>query len=139
VGFLARGKNLQELFAAAASALCEYGWQVNTVTPSETVRLRVRAATMEDLLFTWLSEVLFLADAEQWIFKNFKVSAVEQTMPSRDTQKGPPLWQIDGQAQGERFADKRHRARTYIKAVTYHQLSVKETKAGWQATVYLDV
>ncbi|MGH8459275.1 MAG: archease [Nevskiales bacterium] len=44
-----------------------------------------------------------------------------------------------GEARGEKFSKKRHRSRTYIKAVTYHQLSVKQSPAGWRATVFLDV
>jgi SHS2 domain-containing protein len=40
---------------------------------------------------------------------------------------------------GGKFDKARHRAGTYIKAVTYHQLSVKKTGEGWKATVYLDV
>ena len=49
------------------------------------------------------------------------------------------LWEIRGVARGEKFTKRRHRARTYIKAVTYHQLAVRQTSAGWSATVYLDV
>jgi SHS2 domain-containing protein len=42
-------------------------------------------------------------------------------------------------AHGEKYDKARHRAGTYIKAVTYHQLSVQRTPEGWKATVYLDV
>jgi len=135
VGFGARGKSLPDLFAAAALAVCDYGWELDLVKAPEAITLRVRAATLEDLLYSWLSEVLFLTDAEGWVFKSFRVAKVEQT-PGRE---GKGLWEAVGQARGEHFDKERHRARTYIKAVTYHQLSVKQTRAGWQATVYLDV
>ena len=72
VGFLARGKTLEELFANAALALCDYGWDLSTVRVRESVAVRVRAATLEDLLFSWLSEILFLTDAEKRVFKEFK-------------------------------------------------------------------
>lgn len=141
VGFEARGKTLPELFASAAEAMCDCGWELDTVEPSETVTLRARAATLDDLLFSWLSEVLFLSDAEGWVFKSVTVNRVEETLaaPPRAASGGRPLWKVDGQARGEQFDRNRHRARTYIKAVTYHQLSVKKVRDGWQATVYLDV
>ncbi|HKZ52658.1 MAG TPA: archease [Candidatus Acidoferrales bacterium] len=135
VGFAAHGRTLPQVFSAAALALCDYGWELNLVKTSEAITLRVRAATLEDLLYSWLSEVLFLTDAEGWVFKSFRVDKVEQT-PGRE---GQALWEAVGQAQGEHFDQERHRARTYIKAVTYHQLAVTQTRSGWQATVYLDV
>lgn len=131
VGFLARGKTLEALFASAALAMCDYGWDLDTVKAREAVEIRARAATLEDLLYSWLSEVLFLADAERWVFKKFSVEAV--------TQPGSELWEVRATARGEHFSKRRHRARTYIKAVTYHQLAVQQTPQGWQATAYLDV
>ncbi len=137
IGFLARGTDLTELFANAAAAMCEYGWELKNVKPAENIDLRVRAATLEDLLFSWLSEILFLTDAEQWVFRSFDVDKVEQ--PPAAGAEGTRSWEIVGRAHGERFEPGRHRSRTYIKAVTYHQLSVQQTPDGWQATVYLDV
>ncbi len=147
VGFIARGKTLEELFAQAALALCNYGWDLSKVRARESVTVRVRAATLEDLLFSWLSEILYLTDAEKRVFKHFKVEAVEETKETRSlTAEVRTLWEIRGEARGERFLKSRHRTRTYIKAVTYHQLEVKPAAAGWprrrrgwQATVYIDV
>jgi len=137
VGFVARGKDLPELLARAALALCDYGWELSRVKPAEEIHLRVRAATLEDLLFAWLSEVLYLADAEGWVFKRFAVERVEQRRrPGVDQ---TPLWEIQGVGRGEKFQQGRHRARTYVKAVTYHQLAVQKTRRGWQARVFLDV
>ncbi|MFQ5723279.1 MAG: archease [Terriglobia bacterium] len=134
VGFRARGQTLAELFAAAALALCDYGWDLETVRARQTIELRVRAASLEDLLYSWLSEVLFLTDAEGWVFKRFAVSRVAKSGSGQRE-----LWEVQGVGRGERFDTKRHRARTYIKAVTYHQLAVEQKRGGWQATVYLDV
>lgn len=133
VGFIARGRTLEKLFAAAALALCSYGWVLGRVRARERVQIRARAATLEDLLYSWLSEVLFLADAERWVFKKFGVERVTgASAPQR-------RWEVRATARGERFDKRRHRARTYIKAVTYHQLSVQQKDGVWLATVYLDV
>lgn len=142
VGFLARGRTLAELFAAAAQAMCDFGWELDRVEPQETVEIRARAGTVEDLLYSWLSEVLFLSDAEGWVFKRFAVAQVSPpaaAAPGRPRQQPPQLWEVRGQGQGERFRRGHHKARTYVKAVTYHQLSVQQRPEGWQATAYLDV
>ncbi len=140
VGFLARGKTLEKVFEAAALALCDYGWELARVRARKKLDIRAHAATLEDLMFIWLSEILYETDAAHWVFKEFEVERVAQ--PGAGNGKKPDLgllWEIQGVARGEKFTKKRHRARTYIKAVTYHQLAVKQDRAGWSATVYLDV
>ncbi len=194
VGFVALGKTLPETLAAAAQALCDFGWELRNVQPHRQVEIRARAATLEDLLYSWLSEILFLTDAEQWVFRRFQVHEVreqsekekegterltaetqsarrksdhartgivatefptEPTGPSGRALGQKPraeafrtspglgesqgAWEIRATAQGEKFNPARHCSRTYIKAVTYHQLSIKKTPRGWQATVFLDV
>ncbi|MFQ5777749.1 MAG: archease [Terriglobia bacterium] len=136
VGFVAHGKSLADAFVAAAEAMCDCGWESKGVRARETIDIGVRAATVEDLLFSWLSELLFLSDAERWVFKSFSISRLNA--PPKERAPAAP-WSLEAQARGERFNARRHRARTYIKAVTYHQLAVKQKKQGWQATVYLDV
>ena len=138
VGFLARGKTLEKVFEAAALALCDCGWELARVRARKKLDITAHAATLEDLMFIWLSEILYETDAAHWVFKNFRVTSVAQSGAGNGAQPGL-LWEIRGVARGEKFTKKRHRARTYIKAVTYHQLAVKQTADAWQATVYLDV
>jgi len=142
VGFLARGHTLTELFESAAAAVLDYGWELDTVRERDQVNLLARAATLEDLLFSWLAELVYLADAEHWVFKRVHVRQLEPPHASPSEGAPPahkPAWEVRGAAFGERFDKARHRARTYIKAVTYHQLAVEESPDGWQATVFLDV
>lgn len=139
VGFIVRGKDLPALFVNAALALSDYGWELKNVKATDEIHLRVRAASLEDLLFSWLSDILFLTDAEAWVFKRFTVKRVAQSRTGRKAGQPAGLWEIIAVARGEKFVEGRHQARTYIKAVTYHQLEVKKTARGWQARVYIDV
>ncbi len=137
VGFVARGEHLSDLFESAAAAVLDYGWELDSVREREQVDIRARAATLEDLLFSWLAELVYLADAEHWVFK--RVSVIHLEPPHVSAPEGKALWEIRGRGHGERFDKARHHARTYIKAVTYHQLEINESPEGWQATVFLDV
>lgn len=165
VGFAARGGTLAECFEAAADALADFGWEIGAVEPREPVPVRLREATLEDLLFSWLSEILYLTDAEQWVFRRFEVKRIageestaetpfdsasayaEATADRQDRQRAQrkkeeesePFWELEATAWGEKFDETRHKPRTYIKAATYHQLSVAKTPGGWEATVYIDV
>lgn len=137
VGFRARGRSLRELFANAARALLDYGWDLKTVRARQRVTLRAAGHDRESLLYNWLSEILSRADAEGWAFKRVTVNRFNE---ERETAEGQgTTYEVQGTARGERFLRGRHRARTYIKAVTYHQLAVRKTRDAWRATVYLDV
>lgn len=132
VGFRARGRRLEELFANAAQALVECGWELEPIRVRRAVPVRAEGHDLESLLYNWLSEILSLMDAEDWVFKEFRVARVKLA-------DGEASGEVRGVGRGERFEPARHRGRTYVKAVTYHQLAVQKTRDGWQATVYLDV
>ncbi|MFQ5818036.1 MAG: archease [Terriglobia bacterium] len=137
VGFVARGRTLAQLFAHAARAMLDYGWDLSTVRARKKVRVSVAGHDLESLLYNWLAEILSRADAENWIFKTVTVNRVT-AQGTRHKVQGTE-YQVQGTAAGEPFLRARHRARTYIKAVTYHQLAVQQTPGGFEATVFLDV
>ncbi len=134
VGFLAYGATLEELFANAALAQFSLGCELVGVEEREQRELEASGTDLEALLFSWLAEILAVADAEQLVFR--RVEVTEVTPPGHKTRAAG---RARGVAHGERFDKLRHRASTYIKAVTYHQLRVEQTSAGWRAQVYLDV
>ncbi len=132
MGFLAYGATLEELFANAALAMLSLACELPGVEERERRELEAGGADNEALLFSWLAEILAIADAEQFVFRRVAVTALA---PAEAGGAG----RVCGIAYGEKFAKARHRAGTYIKAVTYHQLGVEQTAEGWRAQVYLDV
>ena len=126
VGFVAYGATLEELFANAALAMLSLGCELSGVEEKLSRAIEVSAADLESLLYAWLAEILGIADGEQLVFCRAEVSALGDD-------------RVSGIVHGERFDKARHRAGTYIKAVTMHQLRVEKTAEGWRAQVYLDV
>lgn len=122
VGFRVRGATLPELFENAARALMSF----TTGQSAPEVR-RVAEVTGEDyeaLLVAWLNEVLYLFDSGELAPAEFQVLSLE---PGRLTAA------VTGRPRGAESW------RLIVKAVTYHQIEVKEAVGGWEATVYLDV
>ena len=126
VGFLAWGATRKELYQNAALAMLSLACEPDSI--KERIRRRVGAAgaDAESLLYAWLAEILAIADAEQLVFRRVEVTALDEQ-------------HVRGTAHGEKFDKTRHRAGTYIKAVTLHQFGIEKTADGWRATVYLDV
>ncbi len=126
VGFLAYGATLEELFTNAALAMLSLGCELAGIQERERRELAATGADLEALLYAWLAEILAIADAESLVFRRVEVT---ERVPGH----------LRGIAYGEKFDKARHRAGTYIKAVTYHQLRVEQTPEGWRAQVFLDV
>jgi len=48
-------------------------------------------------------------------------------------------WSLSGVVAGEPFELSHHGLKTLLKAVTYHQLSVRRDRDGWAARVIFDI
>jgi SHS2 domain-containing protein len=88
--------------------------------------VKAEGSDPQDLLVNWLSEILYLHDAEGWLFHEFNVQELRDNT-------------ITATARGERFDRARHQAKLLVKAVTYHQLALEQTPQGWGARVYVDI
>lgn len=83
----------------------------------------MEGGSMEDLLYNFLSELLFIFDAKRLALSEFHV-----TMRAGG---------LDCRALGERFDQERHSPKQEIKAVTYHMLQVNESEPS--VTILFDV
>jgi len=126
VGFEAHGATREEVFAHAARALFYLIVELESVLPRQEKTLRVEGRDPPDLLVNWLSELLYLHDAEGWLFRDFELRALADTS-------------LIAIARGERIDRARHRLKLLVKAITYHQLALEQTPQGWQAQVYVDI
>jgi protein archease len=126
IGFEAFGASRGELFANAACALIDLEVDLNTIRPSRELTVRAEGSAWPDLLVNWLSEILYLNDAEGWLFRDFSVLELGEKV-------------ITATARGEKFDRARHQVKVLVKAVTYHQLALEETPQGWRAQVYVDI
>ena len=132
VGFLAYGRTLAELFENAALALCALACAPERIEERLEREIAAQAADPESLLYTWLAEILAVADAERLVFRRAKVSSL------REQASGKP-GEVHGILFGEKFDRARHAAGTYIKAVTLHQFALERTAERFRARVYLDL
>lgn len=126
IGFEAFGATRKEVFANAACALMHLMVDLEAIAPRDQLPLRAEASDMPSLLVNWLSEILYLFDAEGWLFRDFEVDELTEHS-------------LAAIARGEKFDRGRHQVKLLVKAVTYHQLDLRETAEGWRAQVYVDI
>jgi len=126
VGVRVFGRTVEEVFVNAAYALFDQWTDLRKVRGKISQEISIQGADREDLLIRWLGELLFLGESRGVLFKEFKISRLDSTS-------------LKAVARGETFDPSRHRFKTEIKAITYHQVEVKEVDGKWEGRIIFDV
>lgn len=126
VGVRARGASQAELFENAAAGMLEIAYETAGVAEREQKRVAVQAGDREALLIRFLEELVWLVDGEGWLPRRVAAEEIGDAG-------------LCALAFGEPRDPARHNIRMIIKAVTYHQLAVREAGGGWEAEVYFDI
>jgi len=126
LGIRVNGKNLPELFENTALALFDIMTDIARVKPREKYTLEITADNLEELMNNWLTKLLREYIFNQRLLSRFKILKI--------TPQG-----VKAIAKGETYNPEHHKILKEIKAVTFHNLSVKQLANGWQAEVIFDV
>lgn len=129
VGYRAYGKTLNEAFENAALAMFDVMTDASKIKLETKKEVQIESEDSLALLYDWLSELIFLHDAENLIFSRFKVEI---------TQKKEDQYLLKGLVWGEAFNLQKHESREDVKAVTFHHMKIKEEFDGWMVQVILD-
>jgi len=84
--------------------------------------VEVQGSDSESLLVNWLNELLYLHETEQQVYTDFDIQELTSTCLKATV-----------------FGGETQEVQLIIKAATYHNLSIRQTKSGYQATVVFDV
>ena len=130
IAFEATGRDLPELFTAAADATINVMIDnLDAIESRETRQIELSSDKIDMLLFDFLQELIYFKDASRLLLR------------AREThidQKGETYF-LKAKVAGERLDDTRHQQRADVKAVTLHGFSVEKQDSGWKARVLLDI
>jgi len=126
LGIEARGATPAEAFEQAACGLIAVILDPATVVKNEMRSIEVEAADIGQLLVRWLSELLYLYDAKHFIAGSIRIEQLG------DRSLRASVW-------GEQYRPPRAGTRCDVKAVTYHQLSLRSDTDGTVLRVFLDI
>lgn len=129
--FEAHGDTPSELFRAAAQAVIETMVDPRTVLPTLTRTVVRRDRSLEELLFDWLADIVYLKDAEALVFQRADCAVTHEPADGE--------WRLEGTLAGEPIAPARHGLRADVKAITKHRYAVRQDDRGWTATVVMDI
>jgi SHS2 domain-containing protein len=124
----AYGKNLNELFENAALAIFELSAELKSVGDKEKIDVEIEHKNLDNLLYDFLSEILFLKDSKYIVFRKVKV----------DIKEGKPN-KLKATLFGEGIDSKKQKLENDIKAITMHMFELKKLAKGWKARVVVDI
>ena len=115
IGLVAHGDSLSEAFASAGYGLFSIMADLRKVKEIESRAVEVKAENLEDLLYSWLNDLIFLFDTEGLLLKRFDVTDFSEN-------------QLKATVYGEKYDPSRHYIKVGVKAATYHRLEVDREK-----------
>jgi SHS2 domain-containing protein len=132
-GVKAWGENPRELLEEAAIGMASQMYDPKTVRSVQKIQIELESESIDELLFRWLKEILYLMEKEGFIFSQFQIETDNFTV------KNPKLYSIKAFIYGEKKNTIRHDICKEIKAVTRHGFYVKKNGPWWEANMLFDV
>lgn len=126
LGIEVRGSTLEEAFSGAAAGLISIILDLTSVESKIEKEININAEDIEQLVVKWLSEILYLYDGQHFVCSEFNIRQLKRNY-------------LNAIVRGEEFCEKKHHPRLDVKAITYHQLLVKEDDKNVIIRVFVDI
>ncbi len=122
---------LPDLFCAAAEGMFSGSADCSAITPDQEWSIQVQAASLDDLLHAWLSELLWISERDAAALCRFEIEDLQ------GADNGG--WRARGCARGGPIPTDAPHTGAPVKAVTYHGLRVWQHNDLWHAHLVFDV
>jgi SHS2 domain-containing protein len=129
LAFEAEGDSVGELFRAATWALLETLADPATVAATWERRMAHVSEGPDDLLFDWLSDIVYWKDAAGVVFHDAEISV---------RQEGS-TWRLEAVLRGASVDQTTQTLHSDVKGITKHLYDVRQEGARWYARVVVDV
>jgi SHS2 domain-containing protein len=126
--FLVRANSWGNLFTGSTAALTAVMINPDDLLNTQKKAIEITAHSVEELLFDWLAELVYLKDAEAFLCKSSNVEV-----------SSGAIWHAKGGLTGDTIAPVRQRLGQDVKAVTYHLFRVWQEGDEHMAQVVLDI
>ncbi|MEA3429226.1 MAG: archease [Thermodesulfobacteriota bacterium] len=119
--------DLKTLFADAAHAMFDQVTDINRLKGLTEYHVYVTGSDWPDLMVNWLREVLYLWTGEEKLVKKARILSLSE-------------YELSAKLLYDTYEPDRHIIKNEIKAVTYHQIQVKNLPdRRWMSQIIFDV
>ena len=120
----AYGKNPKELFENSAVALFSIMCEIKKVKPLKSRKISLKADNLQELMFSWLQQLIALVDIEEMFFSKFKIEKISDK-------------RLEATVYGEEISPKK--GKVVVKSVTNYRFKVEKNSKSYKATAILDI
>ena len=125
--FEAEGKDLKELFESCADAFIDTSANPKTIKPEIKKEIKIKGKDIDELLFNFLEELVFIKDADAMVFNKVNVDEISET-------------ELKATITGDKIkVGSEQELRADVKAITMHMFKIEKTDKGWKAFVIMDI
>ena len=128
----AYGGTLDEAFENSARGLVDTMYELTSnrnisyTTPpvpatDKEIQIEAKGFDLQSLLYNWLEKVMLVVLVDHIILSDFKVKITKET-------HGEYNYLLNGIAKGEDLNSEKHHYKVEVKAITYHEMEIKEEK-----------
>ena len=125
-GVAATGRSMAEAFENTAYGMFSLFVDPSRYQPTTHHEVSVSADDREQLLWTWLSELMYIFEVDRELALDFGISEISDMTLKADVAFRPIGKDIEWLGSG-------------VKAITFHHLEVEEIDGAWRTQVYVDV
>ena len=126
IGVRVYGRTLKDLFENAAFAMFDIIADLEGLKGEIIQEIELTAPNHEELLISWLDELLYNFYTKHVIFYKFEVKELSADL-------------VKAKAFGRAVSDNRNRLKTEIKAATYYNLKIRKLDDYYQVDIVFDV
>ncbi len=131
IAYEAYGKDFNEVFENAAMAIFELSADIETIDAKHKIEFELENEKIDNLLYDFLSEILFLKDSKYMVFKKVKVIIKEGKINKK--------YELKSTIEGDTINPQKQHLENDIKAVTMHMFTLTREKSGYKATIVVDI
>jgi len=128
VGIIVTGESIEELFADAAIGMTEIVVELDNLKKRREITVEIETDNAEQLFFDWLSEIIYLKDAESFLLKECLLEIVY----------GERI-KLKAELSGDIIDPDRHMLKVDVKGVTLYRLKVEKINDHWQGEAVFDL
>ena len=128
VSMKATGASLVELFSDSAIGLTNIMVDPDKLKENRQIPVEIKADSLSDLYFDWLSEIIYIKDVESFLIKKIKIDKL-------DNKTGI----IRATLIGDSIDPRRQVLKIDVKAVTYYKFRIEKTDGQWVGEVVFDI
>ncbi|KKR30466.1 hypothetical protein A2715_04450 [Candidatus Woesebacteria bacterium RIFCSPHIGHO2_01_FULL_39_32] len=134
LAFEAFGKDASELFENAGLALESAMVESDSLKTREVKEINLKNENLENLLSSFLEELVFLKDSEQLLFNSITCEIRSESNSRKNS------YELESKLGGEKINHKKHKLGVDVKAVTKHLFKIEQLgDKTYHCLVVLDV